>query len=788
MTNKPDFQYFITDNEGRSFFRRPNGTVGVTPAYTPLKSTPDGWQEVSIKFGRSEQKAGVYRAYTVPIKAVEDGGLILKHIYYTYGVNFKCYLVIAKFNRTTDIYDPYFISAIDLTKFLDANYGATVTVLEGGLVKLIKANGNTSYEFPLDVPEAVTLVHDGIELVGNRRYLANNGGSVDLRRSHVAGLIELEGEGNDFTFGSKGTTRTDITDNDGPSIAATGQWFLQASVTGNVKFTFDLNIRVTRTNEAPAPSPAVDLFVQLHVQQGNTIVSATTVYSVSGITNVYGPNILLGKLHTIAGTFTVNVPAGAQVYLVTTVGPIDSVLGDVNSLIDYVSNESNFLAVEFLSRYPRSRMKVLRPEYVFKKLIEKISGGLFGAESVVLRDQLKDFVITSGDGVRGLEGAVLKTSLNDFLKSYDSSFALDMGVSDTLAIIEPLKYFYADNYLIDLSAVGDVNNLQISAAEQYFFTEIHVGSPTDTYDDVNGRNEPNTTFRFTTPFKGTDNILDKVSVYNKDAYGIEIQRINLSGKLTTDSESDNKVYMINIAPVSFTGSMVFSALDTTYFINVLTRFESVFPGSLITITNSVSNNGTYTVVAVNQFGTTTEIIVAEPVVAEAGTNVTITSNEAALNRPEFDAISGLISPDTMYNLLLSPKRALLAHGPFIRSGLDLEDANALVFQRADKNDKMVTTLDGVTIAEKADVPIGSLGAKLFRPHLFKFDTQVPLNLVQIMELSPSVKYGKVKFSWRGNVYYGYILDAGQVPQLNPAQSWTLLCAPETNLLPLISEV
>lgn len=785
---KKHFLYYIVEaSTGRFFTVDSNGIVKlVNFPPTELQNTPEGWREASVRFGRSEENIGIIRAYSIPMKAVLDGAVILKHIYYTLGVNFKADLIVAKLNTETDIHEPYFRCRIDLKEFLDKDNGATITMLEGGLIELIRARANQQYEIPINVPEAEVLVHDGIELVGNRQFLANNGPSVNLRRSHVVGLLQIEGEGTSFVFGTKDTTRTDITNNDGATIEATGQYFLEPTVSGNVEFEFDLTLKVTRTNEAPGPSPAVDMLVHIQVQNGTTILSSTDVYFVSGITAVYGPAMLAGKVHRITGNFTVNVPEGAQVYLITDMGPIDSVLGDVNTLFDYQAGETNFVRIKFVSRGAPTRMQVLRPEYVFKELIRQISGGLYTGESTILTGALRDFVVTSGDGIRSVENAVLKTSLNDFVKSYDSSFAVRLGVTDTNAILEGQKYFYADNYVIDLTVLGDVNNLSVEAAKNHFFSEIQVGSPSDEYEDVNGRQEFNTVFRWGTVYTGEESVLDKISTYRKDGYGIEFQRLYMTGKPTTDNLRDNSGYMINVAEKAVTVAAVFDVFEGGNMITLLTRFQSVFPGSLITVTGTALNNGTYTVVSVNKFDSLTEILVQEPVVDEAAPVVNISSNELALNRPLWDAISGVLSDKSIYNVLLSPKRALLAHGPYIRSGLDLEDATFIEFRRADKNDALSTTLNGVTVTEKANTQVSQLGAKLFRPHVFKFETQVPLNLVDLVSLPPNVRYGKVKFSWKGIILYGYILDIGQVPELNPKQTWELLCAPETNLLPLIN--
>lgn len=781
---KKDFLYYITDEQGRTYFEKPDGTFDTSSIPRALENTPDGWQEISMKLARVSNGVGIYKQYTVPLKAVGDGGRILKHIYYSQkGARSKAYLVVAKLDRATDIHEPYFLSAIDFTQFLDADYGAAITIMEGGLSKIIQAYGNTEVEIPLNVPEAVDVRHDGIELHGNAQFLITNGDSVDLRRTHTVDLTRIVGEGDSFVFGVKDTSRVVLNDPLGSTIAATEQWFLQPTVSGPVTIDLDMTVKVTRLDIAPGPSPAVNFAVNLRIQNGDTIIDNIELYRVDGPTNVYGPNILAGKVHHVVASTVINMSVNTQIYLISSIGPIGEVTGDINSTIDYQGTEHNIFKVGFRSRYAPTTIKCLRPEYVFKKIIEKISNGKYNAESIVLRNDLKDFVITSGDGIRGLTDATIKTNLNDFFKSYDARFALGMGVTDLLAIIEPEKYFFADNYIVDL---GEVNNFKLSPATEHILSEIKVGGINYSYDDVNGRDEPNTTFNFTMPDAPVENVKEWIPPYRIDPYGIEFSRINLTNKNTTDNERDNTLAMINIAPVQFTGSADVSNIGGDFLI-LYGYFQSVFPGSQVTVSGSTFNNGVYDVIDVSHpSDLITFIRVSQNIVTpETVLNITVTATVAALNRPRFDSVEGLISPETIYNVLLSPKRAFLAHGPYIRSGIEFYDADFVTFQKADKNDKMVTVDDGVTIAEKANVQIGTLGDRLFKPHILEFTTRVPLNISLIAELSAQHKYGKVRGTWKGIPFFGYIMDIGQVPQLNPAQTWKLLCAPETNLVPLI---
>jgi hypothetical protein len=162
--------------------------------------------------------------------------------------------------------------------------------------------------------------------------------------------------------------------------------------------------------------------------------------------------------------------------------------------------------------------------------------------------------------------------------------------------------------------------------------------------------------------------------------------------------------------------------------------------------------------------------------------VNITGNGPyVLNRPAYDSITGITSPD-VFNVELSPKRCLIEHGSSLHIGLDRQDTQFLVYQTQDKNPNLSTTMGGVTITESANYQIVNLAAPLFLPHLFEFDTEVPLNLVDLVEADP---YGKFFFTWEGNKYYGYINDCSQQPSMNPAQTFKLLAGRGNNMMNLV---
>ena len=57
------------------------------------------------------------------------------------------------------------------------------------------------------------------------------------------------------------------------------------------------------------------------------------------------------------------------------------------------------------------------------------------------------------------------------------------------------------------------------------------------------------------------------------------------------------------------------------------------------------------------------------------------------------------------------------------------------------------------VNEIADIPISSLGNKIFRPYLFRFTSRYAFNAYQLINENPR---GYIQFTWGGTVYKGFI--------------------------------
>lgn len=121
----------------------------------------------------------------------------------------------------------------------------------------------------------------------------------------------------------------------------------------------------------------------------------------------------------------------------------------------------------------------------------------------------------------------------------------------------------------------------------------------------------------------------------------------------------------------------------------------------------------------------------------------------------------------------------------------------LVYQttlKSQANNVSFETDDGVTIiTEKVNEPISGLPGtsytlespnrnQIFYPLVFTVETKIPLNIMDLMTTPNS----EIQFSYKGNTYYGWLLQVSDEPSFTPKQTYKLIASPSNNLTDLIN--
>lgn len=759
------FKYYLLDSQGRSYYLDNKGNVKVSATPTPLKQTPDGWQNITIAYERDLTKLGVVRSFTLPLAFVRNASKIVKHIVYSKGLEEKLYLLIQRLKNSVDLpgqtytqrYEYLYKGEIDTSTFLDIDVRTQISISEGGVIKLIKANEGTTYENSLDDPEAVLLKHDGVKLYDTAKFIETpvNLSTAGASGNHYIPLAYTVRTGNAFGFAG---------------FQVFGDTFSGTPTEPNYIFATEGAIDFRISGSIALKYNGVAALAWRY-----TMVLYSSIQGELAFLNPNGssgepPNTLNPK-YVFNFSLNFQAVAGEKFYIY---GHWTGNSGDPVSSIDYLDGS---FEVFFGSKYSTSYVKCFKLSNLGKRLIKNVTGNESDLDSTFLEAN-DNLLLTSGDGLRGLTGAKIKTSLNDYTQFVRTALAAGQGVENGKLLFAEFEHFLKTDNPITLDSVAD---FKTSVAKEFRYNTVKIGWPSQDISDINGKYSFNNSHTYQLPTSVSEpKELNITTKYISCCYYQEIKRINLNGKTTVNDEVDNEVNVFDAVKTSENISMAVSInsdVDGNYFEGAFSQDQADLLQIRFTASGTASNNGTFTVKSVIQTTSGYKLYVNENIVNE---NVTATLNAEYYipNRPAYSSITGVPDDGTVYNVELSPKRLFLKHKKWINSVCYKLTGQKVKFLTTEKNADLVTTLAGTTISEKSDYEVTD--SILFYPFFHEFIASY--DLIESLENEINTPFIP---EWYGDDYNGFLVKAGTSPNDNKAQQFKILAAPNSDLTKLI---
>ncbi|GAA4501399.1 hypothetical protein GCM10023172_23170 [Hymenobacter ginsengisoli] len=140
-------------------------------------------------------------------------------------------------------------------------------------------------------------------------------------------------------------------------------------------------------------------------------------------------------------------------------------------------------------------------------------------------------------------------------------------------------------------------------------------------------------------------------------------------------------------------------------------------------------------------------------------------------------LTGVLSPDTVYNLRLSPSRMLRRHGPVLRAGLQYQVRQLVRFTYGEGNVGMVSQLVGepAPITENDHLKVPDLGESLWPPERVEFNAPVTQKQAAAVMAMP---IGRVRYLGNDRrKHEGWILEFKHDPKQRIATLALLPCLP-----------
>ncbi|MDB5280694.1 MAG: hypothetical protein JWR61_5649 [Ferruginibacter sp.] len=769
------FKMFIVDDERTDggTMKVDNGAVISTSERWPLPNSPDGWNDIAIGWQRNITNHGVVRNFSLKLGFVKEGAKILRSIFLNQNVERKLFILFTqlhlKLTPTTFAYQYKFLykGDLDFSSLIDDNFKITINIMEGGISKLLKANEGTEYPIPMDDPDAINVYCDGISLQQKNNFAIVDGVAYE-EGTTATNLSLLNSEGV-----SSGTVAVDeyfeqIDPFNSPTalasyIATSSNFFFKNENTTPIVIEIPVKVGVKFKVSAGHPSW---LEQKIIASWGEVFQTIPLLYPDPATVYDYSP------------AFTITVPPDGKLFLITIS------LTEMTSGYSYEFTDGSSLQIKYVTRFRPTFVKMFTLYDYYRKLTGKITGDPEDAVSQLLFDN-KNICITCGDAIRGFTTAKIKSKMTDLFKAANVQFNAGMGVEGNKLTLEAKQHYYDSSNPFPLGEIKQRPKIQY--AVDFMANTFKFGSEAKDYTDINGRDEFNNTYLYSSPITRIVSEFNMVSPYRRDSYGFEYTRINFDGKTTTDTDSDNDVWLVNVGkdvPYNF-ALLNETAYEVTAPHTIKIPLWLLQPGTQITLASGV-NAGIYTVTNTSWLVVGfTYVTVAETLVNETVTGTITTSGISAyaLKRGVYDEITGLLSPGTVFNLEdMTVADIIRKHGNWIRSMMQGFENKLLPFQTTEKNDKVYTRQGAFIRDLNADIVIRDLDAPLFIPKYMEIEVKVPINMPQALENNPSKCFS---FVFNGAVYKGFLMQAGINLSTNASQVFKLLSSADNDFRKLL---
>lgn len=705
--------YRIAFRKGSNLWWKLNNgvlTTDTVPYYLDASLVSD-WEKLGVTDERNMRLVGFTRKYSASsYQFVLDAKEIVTQIVNKYGSQATCILWV----ELDKVFD--YEIALNLSTAVQSQLHVDVEVMEDDIPALVKSREDVEYEIPIwgNSNRKIATINS-FRVLGRFRYLSGwpirAQGTNTNSFTTTSSLFKIAQTFVDKTIVSVSDTPSNqpislpdpavnhyIVGQDYENITGGGSY----ANAGN--FLFKANIAIKNV----VIKTSIPFYVDNHSGTAANFVLYISKMSVGGVTTP----IFSATSASISGGTSLNF----TLELDNTTTPFDLAAGEIIVLeagmnnvsaqnIDIAWEKSRYLDVNFEHYTNDFEVLGFPVYYVGQRLIDMVTDGKATLASNLLTSnstyedgidlRIKDVLILSGNSIRQTDDASIKISLKNYLKFLDSVCCVGLDVDGTTVRIEKKSDLLKPSE--EIADLGDViDNPEKPGFKRVYATdlvynEIHIGSKEYTYDDINGKDEPNTIAKYLTPVTTDKNILDLTSPIRLDGYGIFYTWVQTAFQKNKDNAADNTLFALQVVGTPYaTGSFGIS------------KHMALYPKDI--------NGGLY-------------------------------------------AIGGVLEPGRLLNSGMTPRKCIERHNYWIASLFYGNDNDYLKFQTSQKNHNLVSRISTTqAFVENANILISDLGDRLFFPWYLEFNIQSPKNY---LSLFAAKKFGYFKCKWQGHTHKGY---------------------------------
>lgn len=495
------------------------------------------WDDVEMSFKRGDYD-GVVRSFSTKFEFANGAYSLLLKEYLSNYLNSSATLVFYTRNNSW-LLNEKFRCALDYSTFSYNDTTCEINAVDNSLASLIKAKKGTQYEYPVkEIKESQPLDYDRLLMNSDIKWSIPS----DAEEPNVSHVMTAYPNAY-YTIPFYMLGQPEIATKDIVEVFDTAENRFESTESLFGEYLFknisdrDLTIRIKVKFSVfiTYQRPGVSFPIYIRLSSYNENSKELKIYYQSATIQTF-------NTYTVDIDENLTISPGEMINFNIALAKSDPIYQNFPVNFKFNSLDTP-LNISFSERGKSVKIDCISPKVLLNRLLRSITdkNNVTGEIATGVDERLDMAMIVPAESIRGLPNAKIYTSYTKFANWMSTEFGFVPVIGDEKVTFVHRDTLFQDTEIKDLQ--DSTSDLEYNVNAGLVYSGVKVGYDKQDYDSVNGRDEFRFTNEYTTGITLTDNVLELVSPYRADAYGMEFLA-EKRGEDTTDSDSDNDIFFV----------------------------------------------------------------------------------------------------------------------------------------------------------------------------------------------------------------------------------------------------
>ncbi|WP_195373928.1 hypothetical protein [Bacteroides stercoris] len=495
------------------------------------------WDDVEMSFKRGDYD-GVVRSFSTKFEFTNGAYSLLLKEYLSNYLNSSATLVFYTRNNSW-LLNEKFRCALDYSTFSYNDTTCEINAVDNSLASLIKAKKGTQYEYPVkEIKESQPLDYDRLLMNSDIKWSIPS----DAEEPNVSHVMTAYPNAY-YTIPFYMLGQLEIATKDIVEVFDTAENRFESTESLFGEYLFknisdrDLTIRIKVKFSVfiTYQRPGVSFPIYIRLSSYNENSKELKIYYQSATIQTF-------NTYTVDIDENLTISPGEMINFNIALAKSDPIYQNFPVNFKFNSLDTP-LNISFSERGKSVKIDCISPKVLLNRLLRSITdkNNVTGEIATGVDERLDMAMIVPAESIRGLPNAKIYTSYIKFANWMSAEFGFVPVIGDEKVTFVHRDTLFQDTEIKDLQ--DSTSDLEYNVNAGLVYSGVKVGYDKQDYDSVNGRDEFRFTNEYTTGITLTDNVLELVSPYRADAYGMEFLA-EKRGEDTTDSDSDNDIFFV----------------------------------------------------------------------------------------------------------------------------------------------------------------------------------------------------------------------------------------------------